>query len=306
MKNHWHFIINPVSGKGKGLELWHKVQSLLDSHKLSYSFNISNYHKHTVKLVAEKHALGLRNFIGIGGDGTINEMINAIFNTQKNGIDDLSTLSLLPVGTGNDWVKNHDEILMVENLIARLKVKDAQLYDVGIVKLMNPTIWHYFLNVAGAGLDGKVVQELYKQGGSGRKGKLDYLLSLVKSLFNFVAPESVVSVEGKNIFSGKLLLVAAAKGQFLGGGMHLSPEALPNNGIFDITIVKQEALLKVFSQLYKLFNGKIATASFVEKHKGKILKVEFSEPTPVQADGEFIGEAKAIEFAVLENGVWVL
>lgn len=305
MKNHWYFVVNPVSGSGKGMKLWNRIQVLLDASNIEYSFGISTFHQHAIELISQKHQEGFRNFIGIGGDGTLNEIVNAIINSENNS-PSKSTISQLSVGTGNDWVKNYDEPLTEFNLVSRLKNNKTILHDIGIVESTQPELKQYFINVAGAGIDGRVVHELEKLSVSGKKSKLAYVQSMLKSLTRFEAPYGKINIDNKNVYEGRTLLLAASKGQYFGGGMHISPKALPNSGTLDLTLVKKDTNLIVFPQLYKLFNGKIETATFVEKYIHS--KAEFTSefPIPIQADGEFVGESKHVSFSVLKHAVHVL
>lgn len=305
MNSHWFFIINPVSGNGKGILLWEKVKILLDENTIDYSFAISSHHKHAIQLVSEKHLEGCRRFIGLGGDGTINEVINAISHSPNNSVDDPSTIALMPIGTGNDWVRNQ-EILDLDNLIDRIQKTKRTVYDVGLVQSKDPQIHHYFMNVAGAGLDGQVVQEIGKLNALGKKGKLSYIQSMLKALTQFKAPEGTVSINGKEIYSGKTLVLTASKGAFFGGGMHISPDAKSGNGLLDITVVKDDSNWVIFPQLYKLFSGDIATATFVEKHTDTQVEFKSQNIFPIQADGEFLGHSKHIQLSVIKHAVFVL
>ena len=305
MSNHWYFVINPVSGSGKGMKLWNRIQVLLDASEIDYSFGISKYHRHTIELISQKHQEGTRNFIGIGGDGTLNEIVNAIMDSE-NGSQSKSTISQLSVGTGNDWVKNYDEQLTEFNLITRLKSNKTISHDIGIVESKQPLLKQYFINVAGAGIDGRVVHELEKLSVKGKKSKLAYVQSMLKSLTRFDAPHGKINIDNQEVYEGRTLLLAASKGQYFGGGMHISPKALPNSGMLDLTLVKKDTHLVVFPQLYKLFNGKIETVTFVEKfiHSKAEFNAEF--PIPIQADGEFVGESKNISFSVLKHAINIL
>lgn len=305
MENHWYFVVNPVSGRGTGLKLWKRIQVLLDTSHIEYSFGISKYHQHTIELVRQKHHDGIRNFIGIGGDGTLNEIVNAILNSE-NIATSKSTISQLSVGTGNDWVKNFEEELTEFNLIKRLKNKKTITHDIGIVESSKPVLKQYFINVAGAGIDGRVVHELEKLSVSGKKSKLAYVQSMLKSLTRFEAPFATIKIDNQQIFEGRTLLLTGSKGQFFGGGMHISPKAKPNSGKLDITLVKKESNLVVFPQLYKLFNSKIESATFVEKFMNTRAEFTSEFAIPIQADGEFVGESTNISLSILPKAIYVL
>ncbi len=306
MNAHWFFVINPVSGKGSGLNVWQQLQPLLAKNNVLHSFAISAYHKHTLKLVAEKYEAGVRHFMGIGGDGTLNEMLNAVLGSATFKAEEACVFGLLPVGTGNDWVRGSHLKLTQNNVVEKLKAGKTLLHDVGVIETNQSTRKHFFINVAGAGLDGSVVHEIEKLNATGKKGKAVYLRGLLKALFRFKAPQCEIEVENKRIFNGKTLLMTAGKGQFFGGGMHISPQSKPANGKLDFTLVKKVSNWKTLPHLYKLFNGQIATAPFVEKQTGTFCTVQSAEALPVQADGEWVGEAKAVTFSVLPGAILIL
>lgn len=304
MKNRWYFVINPISGNGKGLETWEEIKILLEESNIEFDFNISEYHKHTIKLISDKHTSGYRKFIGIGGDGTINEVINGVFLSENN--DDLSTISLIPVGTGNDWVKNHNAPLSANNIISKITNNQTYPHDVGVIDTPNITTNHFFINVAGAGIDGCVVSELEKSTAKGEKGKLAYIRSLITALLHYKSPEATLSVNNQKVYTGETLVVAAAKGQYFGSGMHISPLSVPDNGTLDITLVKNDSKWVIFTQIHKLFTGAIADVSFVEKMIGKHLELHSNHPMPIQADGEFVDESDCFSISLIKHGVLVL
>jgi diacylglycerol kinase (ATP) len=306
MNAHWFFVINPVSGKGAGLKLWEKIQPLLLSAEIDFGFAISEYHTHAIQLVAEVHKAGIRNFIGIGGDGTINEMVNGICENQRTATEDLCTINLLPVGTGNDWVRGQREKLSVQNLVARIQKNKTEIKNLGCVALKYPPQKRYFINVAGAGIDGRVVQEIQHLSDAGEKGKMVYVQGLLKALFNFSPVEIALQVDRAEIFSTESYTAIAAIGKYFGGGMIINPEANSAQASLNFTIVKSAKKLKILAHLPKLFTGKIKSAPFVSALKGNQLQLKTNLKIPVQADGEWLGEADEISFSLLPKAIKIL
>ena len=302
---HWYFIINPVSGNSKGLEVWSKVHKQLKAENVNFSFGISEFHKHAIQLVKEKHQAGVRHFIGIGGDGTLNEMVNGIMQAQAS-TQDLSTLGLFPVGTGNDWVKSQAEKLTPENLMPKLRSNHSIFHDVGLVHLKEGKTSQYFMNIAGGGIDAAIVNELETQNKKGRAGQWVYIKSLIKTLFTYKTPTVEISLDSELFYSGEAFITAASLGKYFGNGMLLSPKAEMDSDTLEFTLAKKDRLLRVFPQLHKLFNGKIETAIFIEKQKGKHLEITSKQPLSVQADGEFIGESQNISFSLSSMRVKIL
>ncbi len=300
----WFFVINPVSGNGKGLAVWSEVHKKLIAEKMSFSFAISEFHKHTIQLVQEQHFNGCCHFIGIGGDGTLNEIVNGIMSSANSAGE--NTLGLIPVGTGNDWVKSQEESLSADTIVTKLKQNNSRAHNVGKVEMNRGKAPHYFMNIAGAGIDGAIVSELEVQSQKGKAVQWVYFKSLIKTLFRYNTPNLEVKVDSKFIYAGGAFLAAASLGKYFGSGMLLSPNAKFDFETLDFTLAKKDKLFRVFPQLHKLFNGKIESASFVEKHTGKRLELSSKEILQVQADGEFVGEAKSLSFTISPMGVKVL
>ncbi len=302
MENQWYFVINPISGKGKGLKFWHQVKKLLDQSNITYSFGISEYHTHTTQLIKTKYQEGIHQFIGLGGDGTVNEILNGIFNAESPSEYIKATIGLFPIGTGNDWIRNHQE-LTADNLIERLRTPQKSPHDVGVITTSKN---HYFLNVAGGGLDGMVVKRVTEQFNLGKKNAFSYIIGTLKALLSFNAPQGIVLIDQKEVFSGKILLTTGSVGKFFGNGMQISPKAKTANGLLDFSIVKKDSNWVILPQIYKLFNGKIHSASFVKKQEGKVLRITCENEIPLQADGEGLGHHTEFEISVIKHGIMVL
>ena len=304
LKADWFFIVNPVSGGGQGVALWKKVEAILIENKISFDFAISKHHKHTIEIILEKYAQGIRQFIGIGGDGTLNEIVNGICTASDFNRQEKCTIGLLPIGTGNDWVRGMREPLGLENLITKLKRGEILDYDIGLVS--TEAMRQYFINVAGVGLDGQVVHEIERLSFSGKKGKSVYLRGLLRALSRFTASNVHVQIDGAPPFAGKVLVVTASKGAYFGGGMHISPDVLPSSGKLDFTIVKKVPNWKVLPRIYQLFNGRIGQVPFVEKKMGERIEIESESDLLIQADGEFVGLAKKVTFEVIPGAIKAL
>ncbi|MEZ4687428.1 MAG: acylglycerol kinase family protein [Bacteroidia bacterium] len=102
--SNWHIILNPVSGKGKGLKRWPAIEQSLHALGIKWTRQVTEAEGHVKSLIHTAIAEGARNFLLVGGDGTHFEAINAIFTQQDTDPQDIN-LSCLPAGTGNDWCR---------------------------------------------------------------------------------------------------------------------------------------------------------------------------------------------------------
>ncbi len=306
MNASWFFVINPVSGKSAGLACWQKVQPLLVAAEIDFKFAISEYHTHTILLVADAYKSGIRNFMGIGGDGTINEIVNGIYHDSQNASPDLCTINLLAVGTGNDWVRGQRKKLSVQNLVGRIKEHKKSVEHIGVVTLNNHSQKRFFINVAGAGIDGQVVREIEKLSKAGKGGRLVYIQGLLKALLNFKPFQLDLKLDKNQVNIGESYTAIAALGKYFGGGMIINPAHDIRENALRFTLVNKSNKLKILWHISRLFTGTIEKAPFVIVKSGEQLKLKSKTNVPVQADGEYFGNATQVEFKILPNAIEVL
>ena len=131
--NSWFIIANPTSGNHNFSKLWKEIQQLLNEKKLVYSFAFTQFSKHEIELVQKAIQQGFRNFISVGGDGTLHQVVNGVMLQRYVKTSDI-TIGVIPLGTGNDWIKTYKipkDILQSINIIAQ---KKTILQDIGVLK----------------------------------------------------------------------------------------------------------------------------------------------------------------------------
>jgi len=304
MKDRWFLIINPVASKGKGLKEWPKIEEKLKESGINFEYAFTKYRGHSEEIFKDASERGYRKFVAIGGDGTANELCNAIMNTN-NPRDYL--LTMIPVGTGNDWGKSvgiSNDLEMVENLrngrivtqdVGKVTFRDSE----GIEQS------RYFLNVAGMGFDAIVTNRANKFGKIIR-GTISYLLPLLLTIITYRSKKvEIICDEHHKIC--KLFTIAVGIGKFNGGGMQLLPNASYNDGFFDVTVVRNISNLRVLLNVGLVYNGKILRHPKVDGYRAKKVRVkDLGEgKIPLEVDGEFLGYSP-FEFEIIENTLNVL
>lgn len=280
--NKWFVIINPVSGNGyikrKKTKVLRALQNLNDGFKVTYT----QYAKHEIKLVHQAIEKGFYKFICVGGDGTLHHIINGIF-TQKMKIPTQIQIGVIPLGTGNDWVKQYNIPKNISANIAILNNNNVTKQDIGSITLANQK--YYFNNVAGIGLDGFVVKNLNK-----RAGKFSYILAAFKSVFHFKKSKLKIRIN-KKVITANILLLSIGICRFSGGGMQFTNQVDPQDEMLDVTVVKDLHPLALFLNVHRLYNGKLHKHKAVNTYKTNKLSVVIKDKNKpyIQADGEFLG-----------------
>lgn len=299
MENTWYIIANPTSGNGSLQRKWKSIISNLDHKKINYEFVYSEYQFHEQELVQKAIKKGFRKFISIGGDGTLHHIVNGIM--KQNLVDStLVKVAVIPLGTGNDWVKTYKIPKNIKKSVAILKKEHTILQDIGKLKTLNTDKYYYFNNVAGIGFDAFVVKNIIK---FKKFGALAYLLGSLTSFFQY--KKSILKIEFNNkVIRSKALLALVGICDFCGGGMKLTKKGNSTDGLFDISIAKNFNIFSILKNIHKFYNGKIIAHKEVETYTTSTIKITANDDNiNVQADGELIGtggfEATMMSKAIL-------
>lgn len=306
MQDQWFIIRNPISGNGKGEKDWPKIQTLLNQHGLTFKSARSDYFKHTIELAKQAYADGFRKIMAIGGDGTINEIVNGIASENEDHLSEI-TLAVLPIGKGNDWVRTMGLKGNYEEILQQIKAQNTIKQDIGRMETTMPDAENsisYFANLATAGFSGFVATKVNAMVQAGKKvGVTVYLIQLLKCLFKYKLPKTGLEINGKKIETN-LFTLAAGIGKSNGGGMKQAPDAIPDDGLFDITVINNATKWMVISNIARLFSGTFVKHPQVDQYRSDSLKIE-GENIIIEADGELFGHAPA-RFTLLPNKLTVI
>jgi len=301
MLNDWYIIANPTSGNGIVQKKWSKIIATLKQYKIPFEFSFSAYKNHEKELVFKALEKGYKNFISIGGDGTLHQIVNAAM-IQKIIDPKQIKIGIIPMGTGNDWVKTYKIPKNIEQAIIIIRNQKTYLQDIGKLELLNTNTITYFNNLAGIGFDGFVVKNVlnYKKYGS-----FSYLIATVMSFLKY--KQQPVTIRFNNIkIKANILLTLVGICKYSGGGMQLTERVNTNDGVFDISIAKNFSFISVLLNILKFYNGTITHHKKVETYKTNSIRISAKEKAFIQADGELIGNggfeaviiAKALNFII--------
>lgn len=297
----WFAVFNPVSGGGRGLRDRHRIESMLQQEGVSCTTAVSEYAGHTIELARNAMRAGHRRFLAVGGDGTLNELLNGLF-LEDAALARTCILGIVPVGRGNDWARGRGIKLDYMSSIALLRAGRTMQHDVGMATLgtdAQPQV-RYFINVAGAGFDAHVVRLTRAL----RLGPLTYLAGLVRGFASY-QPQVLEVSSGARSLSGRSFLVFAAIGRYCGGGMLVAPHAQADDGLFDAVIVGDVGKAELVWNLRRLFDGTLHQFHKVTAFQSEGLEVRSIHPVPVQVDGELVGDSP-VRFRVLPKAIAVV
>ncbi|HLV14612.1 MAG TPA: diacylglycerol kinase family protein [Xanthomarina sp.] len=294
----WFVIINPTSGNGLSKRKWPEIQNLLRNYLFNFEFSFTQHANHSSEIVQYAIKKGFRNFICIGGDGTLHNMLNGIMLQKSITTTDIH-VGVIPIGTGNDWVKTHHISTDFKKAIQTIKKGNITQQDVGKLEVLNKAKKPvYFINLAGIGFDGYIVSKVNKYK---KFGALAYLIGALWGLFSFKNFCSKVIINSK-VIENKSLMIIIGIGKYAGGGMQLTQASNPFDGLFDVSIVKNISKADIIKNISKLFNGKLTSHEKVESFKTDSIYIEVLDNTKpfIETDGEIIGTGN-IHISIIKN-----
>lgn len=289
------FFINPK------IRNFRKIEIELQHHFIDfeYKFFISEYHGHLLSLPQKAISEGYNCMIAVGGDGTLNEVVNGTINAFNNSeiidwekISDIK-IGVFPAGSGNDFVRNiyDSKITTLKNLIQNNK---SEPIDVGFAKFSDEKgiiTERFFINIADVGIGGEVVITKEKLP-SFFSANFNYLVSILYVMATYRKKLVKVKTDAFS-YEGKILNFVIANGKYFGNAIGIAPHAEINDGKFSITNIGNVSLLDYFLNIgkakkcEKINHPKVA---YSEANEVYIESADQREVT-IDMDGEFVGFA---------------
>ncbi len=290
IKDAWMVVVNPKAGSGRGLTDWPIISNQMNKSGIDFTCVFTEHKYHAVELTVKAINDGYRKIVAIGGDGTINEIVNGLFIQQQVTPAEVS-LAVIPAGTGNDWLRMFGIPNTYSKAVQSIVEHRTILQDVGLITFYETRIKHqrYMANVAGMGFDAMVNRLFNRMKDEGRYNKNLYLWGTLRTLFSYRAKRFTVKIDDVLLYDGAVFTAAVGIGKFNGGGMNQMPNAVVDDGLFDITVVKRMNPLKVIYHFHKLYNGKIYKIAKVLATQGKQITIETQPESPIEIDGEAMG-----------------
>jgi YegS/Rv2252/BmrU family lipid kinase len=288
----WLIIVNPNAGVKKGGRDWPQISRLLNSAGLDHLCILTEHRNHANNLTGEFIEKGFRNIAVVGGDGTMNEVVNGIFQ-QKHVSPDAITLGMIPVGTGNDWCRTFKIPFDYQGAIQILKNGKHFMQDVGEISYFrkDEPFERYFINIAGMGYDALVAKKTNISKEKGRGGPLTYIYFVFSSLFQYKFIEAIIEIDDQQVFRGEMFSMNVGICKYNGGGMMQVPGAVPDDGLFDVTLIKKTKKWLVIRFANKLYDGTLINLPFISTYRGKLIRIRSVGKIYLEADGESLGHS---------------
>ena len=305
----YYFIVNTHAKTGNSIHTWDKIKTVLDKEGIPYQVYETLYAGYATEVVKEltEHSVEHINLIIVGGDGTINEVVN--------GISDFSNISIgvIPAGTGNDFARNlgikgsTEEVL--NDILSR---KEETRLDLTMLHWESKKRSRVFAISSGVGFDALVT----KRNTASRikpfcnklgLGKLSYLIATVQSLFLMRTYAADVTVEDKPVQSfNRVIFSSAMNLRAEGGGIAMAPRATATDGLISFCVAAEIPWYKLPFYLILLVLAKHENLKCFHVYNCSKCHIRTNKPVTIHCDGEYLGEASDLWYESLPQKLSIL
>lgn len=289
-------ILNPCAGRGKGTGLERPLAESARQAGWEVIVRVTRHAGDELDLAAEAREAQWPVVVAAGGDGTVHNVVNGLLREGPTSV----TLAHVPVGSGNDYARALGlKAGPVERNLPLVLAGRLRRLDVGRV------FGEYFVNGMGVGFDAEVVRQTLRM--NHLRGFLLYLVAVYKTFGSFEPPD--LEIEASEFAErGRMMMLAVDIGTTVGGGFRMTPEAVPDDGLFDVCVIRRVGLGRFLRYVPKVARGKHAPIPEVSMFRTNRVRVTgLSGPLAVQLDGELrYPEQDSIDVTLLPQHLKVL
>jgi diacylglycerol kinase (ATP) len=293
-------IVNPAAGHGKALEAWAKVRAHL---KCAVETVRTEGPGHATRLAAQALAQSADTIVAVGGDGTINEVVNGFFE-QDRLISNRASLAIVPHGTGSDFIKMLQLPPDAETAAAVIQAKNHRLLDlmkVRYTKLDGTPASRYAINITSFGMGAAVASRVNRSSKIfGRK--MSFVLATVRTAMAFSGSSVSMCFDNSKTIHAEVTNVAVGNGKYQGAGMLSCPRAAIDDGVLDVTVVEFLPALQLLRNLPLLYNGKIYSHPKIQFHRVQSVRADSKKNVLVEVDGETVGRLP-VEISIMPQAL---
>ncbi len=297
-------VVNPVSAGGKTGKKWPVYRNNFHEEGIKLDIVKTGYPGQATTLVKEALSTGYRDIMAVGGDGTVNEVVNGFF-SRGELINPHVRLIIFSLGSGSDYIKTLGITNDINNIIEIINNGYRDYIDLGLACYINNEGVkenRYFVNIADSGIGGETV---FNQRSKKLGGLMSYLFAALKTLLNYKNKRYKLVIDNKKILHRKISSVFVANGKYFAGGMKIAPEANLKDGKFNVIILGDLKKGETILNLYKAYTGNHLSHPKVKVVSAKQISINSKERVLLEIDGEAVGRLPA-KFTILKHKLPVL
>jgi diacylglycerol kinase (ATP) len=286
-----HIIYNPVAGGGRASKIKGiLLKSLQKRFGTNFQFMETTGVNDATELALKAAFDGPGLIIAVGGDGTINEVINGLL-SEKKPVNDDCELGIINCGSGRGLAQTLGLPEVINDQLDLICDTAGKPLDAGFVIYKNGDGGmheRFFISECQIGIGGSVVSQV------GRKlkklgGKFAFGSVAMAHLLNYHASRMTLRIDQQPAESGSMIGITVGNGVYSAGGMMLTPDARVGDGMLDLLAIHEMDRMKRFCQFGKVYSGNHVHNGHFSTYKFRNLIIDSNPPVWIESDGELLG-----------------
>lgn len=300
-------IVNPESNKGKTRKRWNHIREALQSFLKEFKCEFTEKPLQAIEISRVALKEGTELVVGVGGDGTMNEIANGFYENRKI-INPEATLGIVPSGTGCDFTKSLNIPLGLKNALEVITQAPSSLIDIGRVSFRGNSgeeQERFFLNVSDFGIGGDVVRKVNENRMKRRASS--YLKCLISTFLSYKNKRLKIKIDDEELPVDEYLIGTISNGRIFGRGMKIAPEAKLDDGLFDVVLIKGMEVFEFFRNGWRIYTGTHLShpkISLIRGTKVEAISADEENDVLIEIDGEQLGKLPAT-FEIIPGSILV-
>ncbi len=293
-------VVNPASANGRTRRTWGTLERYLRQEGLEFEVLCTTQPKDATYITQEALHKDYQRIVSVGGDGTLNEVVNGFFNGDGQKIKKDAFLSIIPMGTGGDFARMFTVSSKPDRVYEVMAQGEAK--EIDIVR-GTYTGWNgqkesrFYINVADVGLGSEAVYHVNRNSKILR-GFLSFLIFGLYSVFTYKNKFLTIKVDDREAYAGRSSMVVVSNGCYFGGGMKIAPHANLSDGLLDVVIVKDLSKMELLRNVPGIYSGQHLNDPGIDFLQGRKIEIISEEDIFVELDGESPGIGN-LEFEII-------
>lgn len=295
------FIVNPNAGRVR--KTWKELKPRLDEWVNDYTVVMTHFPEDVTECLAQSSVTDTEQIISVGGDGTNKFMINALMQHRREHPDHEVVFGSIPAGTGRDFARGVglplDTIQAAEYVLTQAEPKPI---DIGLAKFAGEE--HYFLNVSNVGIANDVAQRVERTS----KRPWAFLWSVISALTRYQPERVQIDLDGEFWYEGNIYVVGIANGKSIGQGILIAPDAVVDDGYFDVVVAEQMPTLELMRVFPSIYSGTHITHPKVKVKRAKHVRITnpYGDNIGLDLDGEPSDGASIMTYDIMPKAIQML
>jgi len=301
-------VVNPTSANGRTSKAWRRIEQALANRNIKMDVQYTTGPGDATLITRKALQSGYNRIVSVGGDGTLNEVVNGFFDEKQQPVNPQGGLSFVPLGTGGDFARMFNLSRDLDS-IARLFTDPQERYC--DLVLATYTSWQeteerrFYINEADVGLGSATVYRV-NNGSKALGGSLSFLLAFLYTVFTYRNIELHIKVDGETKYEGKTGVIVVGNGSYFGGGVKIAPDAQIDDGLLEIILAKDLRKRDLLANLTNMYKGTHLQHPLVERMVGHQVQILSANDILFEMDGETPGHGQSVTFDIVPAAMRLL